>query len=69
MKRPAEALHELLPAKLEHCAEANVGHIGNFESDLGRVAQPGQIAGCNAEHFALLELPELCKSARIIARL
>src|SRR5438309_1446949 len=69
MKRLAKALSKLLPAKLEHGGRANIGDIGELQSDLRHSSEAGQVAGSNAQHFPLFEQANLGKRASVVPRL
>jgi hypothetical protein len=53
-----EAANEGLEAKAEDGVEAGIGDVGDFAGDFEGGAKAGEVAGGDAEHFALFELAE-----------
>ena len=71
--RLAEPLGELFPADSIHGFQADVGYAGDFACDFCDVAETGEVARGDAEHFTLLKEAQLhegcCEIARFDQRL
>ena len=69
MKRLAKPPDELRPANPPHGVQARVGQVRNFAGDFNHVAEAGEVARGDAQHFALFEAAQSGQRAGIIARL